>query len=65
MEAVAADELEANLLHVRQGSPLLLIESTAYLEDGTPVEFFKARHRGDRTRFEVGSARHQPIIIAK
>ncbi len=62
MEAVAADELEANLLHVRQGTPLMLIESTAYLEDGTPVEFFKARHRGDRTRFEVESVKQ---VIAR
>ena len=55
MEAVAANEIEANLLQVRTGVPLLLIESTAYLEDGTPIEYFKARHRGDRTRFEVHS----------
>jgi GntR family transcriptional regulator len=62
MEAVAADELEASLLHVRQGSPLMLIESTAYMDDGTPVEFFKARHRGDRTRFEVESVKQ---VIAR
>jgi GntR family transcriptional regulator len=40
-------------LAVHPGAPLLLIESTAYLEDGTPIEYFKARHRGDRTRFEI------------
>jgi GntR family transcriptional regulator len=57
MEAVAANELEADLLHVRQGAPLMLIESTAYREDGSPIEHFKARHRGDRTRFEVESFR--------
>jgi GntR family transcriptional regulator len=55
MEAVAANELEANLLHIKIGAPLMMIESTAYLEDGTPVEYFKARHRGDRTRFQVES----------
>ncbi len=55
VEAVAATELEASLLNIRQGAPLLLIESTAYLEDGTPIEYFKARHRGDRTRFEIDS----------
>lgn len=55
MEAVAANELEANLLHIKVGAPLMLIESTAYLEDGTPIEYFKARHRGDRTRFQVES----------
>lgn len=55
MEAVAANELEANLLHIKIGAPLMLIESSAYLEDGTPVEYFKARHRGDRTRFQMES----------
>jgi GntR family transcriptional regulator len=53
MESVAANELEAKLLDIRTGSPLMLIESTAYTEDGTPMEYFKARHRGDRTRFMV------------
>jgi GntR family transcriptional regulator len=53
MEAVPANDLEAELLDVEPGVPLMLIESTAYLEDGTPIEFFKARHRGDRTRFEI------------
>jgi GntR family transcriptional regulator len=55
MEAVSANELEAKLLHIEAGSPLMLIESTAYLKDGTPLEYFKARHRGDRTRFLVES----------
>ena len=53
MEAVAANDLEARQLQIRPGAPLMLIESTAYLEDGTPLEYFKARHRGDRTRFLV------------
>jgi GntR family transcriptional regulator len=55
VEAVAATNLEASLLNIRQGAPLLLIESTSYLEDGTPIEYFKARHRGDRTSFEIDS----------
>ena len=55
VEAVAATDEEARLLNIRQGAPLLLIESTAYLEDGTPLEYFKARHRGDRTTFEFES----------
>jgi GntR family transcriptional regulator len=55
MEAVSANELEAKLLGIEPGAPLMLIESTAFLEDGTPIEYFKARHRGDRTRFLVES----------
>jgi GntR family transcriptional regulator len=55
MEAVAANENEAKLFNIRLGMPLMLIESTAYLPDGSPLEYFKARHRGDRTRFLVES----------
>jgi GntR family transcriptional regulator len=53
MEAVAANENEAKLFGIRAGAPLMMIESTAYLPDGNPMEYFKARHRGDRTRFWV------------
>jgi GntR family transcriptional regulator len=55
IEAVAANEMEAELLHVEPGTPLMLIESTVYMEDGTPLEYFKSRRRGDRTRLLVGS----------
>lgn len=55
MEAVGANEVEAKFLGVKSGMPLMLIESTSYMEDGTPVEMFKAVHRGDRTRFLVES----------
>ncbi len=30
-----------------------MLDSVSYLEDGTPIEFFHALHRGDRSRFEV------------
>ena len=53
IEAVPASEYEAGLLEVEQGSPLILLESVSYLEDGTPVEYYHALHRGDRSRFEV------------
>ena len=50
VEAVGADELEAELLWVELGTPLLMIESTVYLADGRPIDYFKSRHRGDRMR---------------
>ena len=53
IEAVAANELEAKLLQVERGSPLVKLESISYLEDGRPVEYYHAVHRGDRSRFEV------------
>jgi GntR family transcriptional regulator len=63
MEAVAANEVEAELLNIEPGIPLMLIESTVYMEDGTPLEYFKSRHRGDRTRFLVGE--YRPVIPEK
>ncbi|MBK5106862.1 MAG: GntR family transcriptional regulator [Anaerolineales bacterium] len=53
IEAVPANQLEAELLRVDIGSPLILLDSISYLSDGTPIEYFHALHRGDRSRFEV------------
>ncbi|MBE2270147.1 MAG: GntR family transcriptional regulator [Anaerolinea sp.] len=53
LEAVLANEYEAQQLKVKAGAPLILIDSIAYLEDGTPIEYYHAVHRGDRSRFEV------------
>ena len=53
VEAVAANKYEAEMLQVKRGAPLILLDSVSYLSDGTPVEYYHALHRGDRTRFEV------------
>jgi len=53
LEAVPANEYEANLLQVKRGAPLILLDSVSYLEDGTPLEYYHALHRGDRSKFEV------------
>jgi GntR family transcriptional regulator, N-acetylglucosamine utilization regulator len=53
IEAVAADERCARLLRVRKGAPLVFLQSVSYLEDGRPIEYYLAHHRGDRSRFEV------------
>lgn len=53
VEVALANAYEARLLHVKLDAPLLLLDSVSYLEDGTPIEFYHARHRGDRARFEV------------
>ncbi len=53
IEAVPANEHEARLLRVQGGAPLILLDSVSFLSDGTPVEYYHALHRGDRTRFEV------------
>jgi GntR family transcriptional regulator len=53
LEAVPANEYEAELLQVEPGAPLMMLNSVSYLEDGTPIEYYHALHRGDRARFEV------------
>jgi len=53
LEAVAASKYEADMLKIRRGSPLVYLESISYLEDGTPIEYFEAWHRGDRCKFVI------------
>lgn len=53
IEAVLANENEAQMLNVEKGAPLMLLNSVSYLADGTPIEYYHAVHRGDRSRFEV------------
>ena len=61
IEAVAAREQDARLLQVEPGDPLIMLDSISYREDGRPVEYYHAVHRGDRTRFEVELVRyHNP-----
>jgi GntR family transcriptional regulator len=61
IEAVPANEYEAQLLQVEKGAPLILLDSVSYLEDGTPAEYYHAVHRGDRSRFEVELVRRKDI----
>jgi GntR family transcriptional regulator len=53
IEAVPAEQRVAQLLRVSLGAPLIRLVSVSYMENGTPVEFYRALHRGDRTQFEV------------
>ncbi len=53
IEAVLANENEAELLGIERGAPLLMLDSISYSEDGQPIEYYHALHRGDRSRFEV------------
>jgi len=53
LEAIAAGKYEANMLKVHRGSPLVYLESVSYLEDGTPIEYFEAWHRGDKCKFAI------------
>lgn len=60
IQAVAANQYESQLLGIEEGSPLVLLDSVSYLEDGRPIEYFHAVHRGDRSRFEVELVRVRP-----
>jgi GntR family transcriptional regulator len=57
IEAVIAGEREAKYLGVEPGAPLIYLESVSCLHDGTPIEYFHAFHRGDRSRFVVNLLR--------
>lgn len=51
LEAVSAGSYEAEVLQVREGVPLLLMERLAYGEGDRRVEFVRSWYRGDRYRF--------------
>ena len=53
IEAVLANETEAALLGIDRGAPLLMLDSISFSENGQPIEYYHALHRGDRSRFEV------------
>lgn len=60
IEAIAASEQDAQLLGITRGAPLMYLRSVTYLADGRPVEYYEAKHRGDRSRFEVELIRVAP-----
>jgi GntR family transcriptional regulator len=53
VEAIALDRTDARLLGAQPGSPALLLKSVGLLEDDSPLEFFVAKHRGDRSQFKI------------
>lgn len=65
IEAVIANETEAMILGIERGAPLLMLDSVSYSQDGKPVEYYHALHRGDRSRFEVELVRISDSEINK
>jgi GntR family transcriptional regulator len=53
LEPVTASVREAEALEVEEGSPLMLVERTAYSPTGQPLEFARDLFRGDRIRMVV------------
>ncbi len=64
IEAIALDRADAKLLQVRTGSPAVLLKSIGLVEDGTPLEYFISKHRGDRSQFQVRLVRSAQILAA-
>jgi len=55
LQPVRADARTASLLEVPRGTPLLMVERTAFDTAGVPVEFARDLFRGDRTHMVVWS----------
>jgi GntR family transcriptional regulator len=55
IEATPATELQAEVLGIATGSPLLLITRTSFTENGVAVEFSRDYHRADRARIRIKS----------
>lgn len=53
IEAVLANQKEAQLLEIDEGDPLIMLDSVSYSETGQAIEYYHAVHRGDRSRFVV------------
>jgi GntR family transcriptional regulator len=61
LEPVLAAEVEADTLNVAVGSPLMLVERTAYSAAGVAVEFARDLFRGDRTRIVAWASALPPV----
>lgn len=57
IEATSATGMMADLLKVRQGDPLIYVESVGRDTRGTTLECFRAWHRADRMRIEIDVVR--------
>lgn len=53
ISAVVPDEWHRNLLKVSGETPLLLVNTTAYLENGEPIESSTSYYRSDKYEFSV------------
>lgn len=53
IEAVEAEEGDVQLLGMEQGKPVQFFTSIGYTCEDVPLEYSKARYRGDRSFFEI------------
>jgi GntR family transcriptional regulator len=57
LQAELAGQMEAELLQIDVGAAIQHIDTIAYLSDGSPIEFSRAKYRGDRNRFSFTLAK--------
>jgi GntR family transcriptional regulator len=53
VSATTANDFQSDLLRTVQGAPLLLVKTTAYLNDREPVEYSTSYYRADRYEFST------------
>ncbi len=53
VSAVLADDWHKNLLEIPGTAPLLLVETTAFLENGEPIESSTSYYRADKYEFSI------------
>jgi GntR family transcriptional regulator len=53
VRAIAADEYRADLLNVTEGTPLLFVGTTTYLDDGQIIEHTASYYRADRYEYST------------
>ena len=53
LEATTAGSSLSRDLQVRGGAAIMVLRSTGFDDQGTPIDTFVAYHRGDRSKFEV------------
>lgn len=60
LESIAATASCADELDLEPGDPVLFLRSVTFTADGQAIEYYEARHRGDRTVLEVDLVRTPP-----
>lgn len=61
VEAKAAGEIDAALLQVRRGAPILVVTRTTFLDSGDAIEVAIVRSRSDRYRYAIRLA-GRPLV---
>lgn len=57
IKSAIATKIEAKLLSICHGCPVMVIDGVTYLENGIPIEYDKLTYRGDRYEFFFQSVR--------